>query len=387
MRNVWITLTLSAALAVTGCSSKKETKEEAVDSTANVSTPMQPQPFGTLPDGHEVKSYTLKNKNGVELKVINYGGIITHLRTPDKNGNFEDIVLGHDSLDGYLKGSPYFGAIVGRYGNRIANGKFKIDGTEYSVAQNNNGQHLHGGVKGFDKVFWDIEPYTSPEGEALKLTYLSKDMEEGYPGNLSVKVDYVLTDANELKITYEATTDKKTVVNLTQHTYFNLTGAKRDVLDHELMIKSDKLVPVNKVLIPTGKLTDVKGTPFDFNQPVKVGARIDEKDPQLAFGGGYDHCWVLSSTDSLKMAATLYDSASGRFVEVFTTEPGIQFYSGNFLDGKIVGKNGVTYNRRFGLCLETEHFPDSPNQAGFPSTLLAPGETYKTQTTYKFSTK
>lgn len=387
MRNVWITLTLVTAFAATGCSSKKETKEEAVDTTANVSTPMQPQSFGTLSDGREVKSYTLKNKNGVEMKVINYGGIITHLRTPDKSGVLEDIVLGYDSLDGYLKATPYFGAIVGRYGNRIANGKFKVDGKEYSVAQNNNGQHLHGGEKGFDKVFWDVEPYTSPEGEALKLTYLSKDMEEGYPGNLTVKVDYVLTDANELKISYEATTDKKTVINLTQHTYFNLTGGKRDILDHELVIKSDKLVPVNKVLIPTGKLTDVKGTPFDFNEPVKVGARINEKDNQLTVGGGYDHCWVLSTTDSMKMAATLYEATTGRFVEVFTSEPGIQFYSGNFLDGTIVGKNGITYAHRFGLCLETEHFPDSPNQPAFPSVLLAPGETYKTQTVYKFSAK
>jgi aldose 1-epimerase len=387
MRNVWITLTLLAGLAVSGCTSKSEKQEEAVDTTANVSMPMQPQSFGTLPDGREVKSYALKNKNGVEMKVINYGGIITHLKTADRNGVSEDIVLGYDSLDGYLKETPYFGALIGRYGNRIANGKFSIDGKEYTLDKNNNGQHLHGGAKGFDKVFWEIEPYTSSEGEALKLTYLSKDGEEGYPGNLSVKVDYILTDANELKIIYEATTDKKTVVNLTQHTYFNLTGSKRDILDHELVIKSDKLVPVTKVLIPTGKLTDVKGTPFDFNEPTKVGSRINQKDPQLLAGGGYDHCWVLSSTDSIKLAATLYDSASGRFVEVLTTEPAIQFYSGNFLNGKITGKNGVAYTHRFGLCLETEHFPDSPNQPKFPSVLLAPGEVYKTQTTYKFSTK
>lgn len=388
MRNVWITLTLVAAFAATACSSKKETKEEAVDTTANVQTPMQPQSFGTLPDGREVKSYTLKNKNGVEMKVINYGGIITHLKTPDKNGALEDIVLGYDSLAGYLKSTPYFGALVGRYGNRIANGKFKVDGKEYTVAQNDGSQHLHGGVKGFDKVFWDIEPYTSSEGEALKLTYLSKDMEEGYPGNLAVKVDYVLTDANELKISYEATTDKKTIVNLTQHTYFNLTGAKRDILDHEVMIKSDKLVPVNKFLIPTGKLINVKGTAFDFNEPVKVGARIEDKNAeQLTLGKGYDHCWVLSSPDSMKMAATVYEPTTGRFIEVFTTEPGIQFYSGNFLDGSITGKGGITYSKRFGLCLETEHFPDSPNQAEFPTTLLAPGETYKTQTVYKFSAK
>ncbi len=387
MRNVWITLILLAVLTA-GCKSKTENNEVPADTTATVSNnPMEPQSFGTLPDGREVKSFTLKNKNGVELKVINYGGIITHLMAPDKNGVLEDIVLGYDSLSGYLKATPYFGAIVGRYGNRIANGKFKVDGKEFSVAQNNNGQHLHGGLVGYDKVFWNIEPFTAAEGNALKLTYLSKDMEEGYPGNLNIKVEYILTDNNELKINYEATTDKKTVVNLTQHTYFNLTAGKRDILDHELVIKSDKLVPVSKVLIPTGKLTDVKGTPFDFNTATKVGARINDKDEQLTVAGGYDHCWVLSSADSVKHAATLYEAESGRVVDVFTTEPGIQFYSGNFLDGTITGKKGINYKHRFGLCLETEHFPDSPNQPKFPSVELAPGQVYKTQTIYKFSTK
>jgi aldose 1-epimerase len=383
-------LIVLAALVIAGCNKTTDNNQTSADTTADVSNnAMNPQSFGTLPDGREVKSFTLKNKNGVEMKVINLGGIVTHLSVPDRNGNIEDVVLGYDSLSGYLNPStPFFGALIGRYGNRIANGKFKIDGTAYTVAPNNDGQHLHGGIKGYDKVFWDIEPYTSAEGPALKLTYLSKDMEEGYPGNLSVRVDYILTDNNEWKINYEATTDKKTVVNLTQHTYFNLTANKRDILDHEVMIKADKLVPVTKVLIPTGKLTDVKGTPFDFNQPTKVGARInDTKDQQIAFGRGYDHCWVLSSQDSLKMAATLYDSASGRFMEVYTTEPGIQFYSGNFLDGSLIGKKGVKYSHRFGLCLETEHFPDSPNQPKFPSVELAPGETYKTQTIYKFSAK
>jgi aldose 1-epimerase len=324
----------------------------------------------------------------VEVHVINYGGIITHLKTPDKNGVMEDIVLGYDSLDGYLKESPFFGALIGRYGNRIGKGKFKIDGQEYSLVQNNNGQHLHGGIKGFDKVFWDIQEISSDKGKALRLTYLSKDMEEGYPGNLNVTVDYVLTDNNELDINYSATTDKKTVVNLTQHTYFNLSGnVKGDILDHVLQLEADQFVPVDKTLIPTGKLAPVAGTPFDFTKPTAVGQRINEKNEQLTIAGGYDHCWVLSSKDSLKTAGTLYHPASGRNIEVLTTEPGIQFYSGNFLTGSITGKNGVVYKHRFGLCLETEHFPDSPNQPSFPSVLLEPGQTYQTKTIYRFSVK
>lgn len=332
--------------------------------------------------------YTLTNKNGVEMQVMNYGGIITSLRVPDKNGVVEDVVLGYDSLSGYLKTTPYFGAIVGRYGNRIANGKFKLDGKTYTLAQNNNGQSLHGGIKGFDKVYWSIEETTSAEGPSVKLKYTSKDMEEGYPGNLAVEVVYTLTNDNALKIDYTATTDKKTVINLTQHSYFNLTGnGKRDILEHVVTLAADKFVPVGKTLIPTGKLMDVANTPFDFRTPTAVGARIDSKDQQIAMGGGYDHCWVLTGADSTKAAATVYEPTSGRVVDVYTTEPGIQFYSGNFLDGTITGKGGVVYTKRFGLCLETEHFPDSPNQPSFPSVVLNPGETYKTQTVYKFSTK
>lgn len=387
MRTSWINLILViAALTVTSCK-KNENKESSADSTANVSTVMQPQIFGKLPDGTEVKLYTLKNKNGIEMNVMNYGGIITHLKTPDKNGRVEDIVLGYDSLAGYLKSSPYFGALIGRYGNRIGKGKFTLEGNTYTLAQNNNGQHLHGGDNGFDKVFWTIEPYTSEKGEALKLTYLSKDKEEGYPGNLQVEVEYILSDKNELEINYRATTDKKTVVNLTQHSYFNLTGnANRNILDHELMIKADQIVPVDKTLIPTGKFLNVRGTPFDFTEAITIGKRINDKHEQIQFGLGYDHCWVLSSKDSVKLAASLFEPTSGRMIQVYTTEPGMQFYSGNFLDGSITGKGGVVYQQRFGLCLETQHFPDSPNKPEFPSVTLSPGEVYKSQTTYRFTT-
>ena len=341
--------------------------------------------FGLMPDGQEVYEYTLINKNGIEVRVINYGGIITSIIAPDKNGVMEDIVLGYDSLSGYLKETPYFGAIVGRYGNRIANGKFTLDGTTYTLAQNNNGQHLHGGIKGFDKVFWNIEDTGQNK---LKLMYLSKDMEEGYPGNLNVDVTYELTDTNELKIAYSATTDKKTIVNLTQHSYFNLTGkAKGDILNHELTLYADKFVPVTKVLIPTGELMPVKGTPFDFNTSTAIGVRVNDKHQQLEFGLGYDHCWVLSSEDVIKHAASVYEPTSGRTLEVYTTEPAIQFYCGNFLDGSITGKYNVVYKHRYGLCLETEHYPDSPNQKAFPSTELKPGEVYHTQTTYVFGTR
>ncbi|HMV11151.1 MAG TPA: aldose epimerase family protein [Cyclobacteriaceae bacterium] len=365
------------------CNPERKQPESTPDT--NVMATNSTRPFGKTADGQPVTEYTLTNKNGVSLSVINYGGIITRLVTPDRSGVQEDIVLGYDSLAGYLKTTPYFGAIVGRYGNRIANGKFTLDGQTYSLAQNNNGQHLHGGVKGFDKVFWNIQE--AGRGK-LKLTYLSKDMEEGYPGNLNVEVTYELTDDNELKIAYTATTDKKTVVNLTHHSYFNLTGnVKRDILDHEAALYSDKFVPVTKVLIPTGELKDVAGTPFDFRKATAIGLRTNDKDQQLEFAGGYDHCWVLSSSDSIKHAATVYEPASGRVLDVYTTEPGIQFYCGNFLDGSITGKRGVVYKHRFGFCLETEHFPDSPNQKSFPSTELKPGEVYKTYTTYKFSVR
>lgn len=341
--------------------------------------------FGRMPDGQEVFEYTLVNANNIEVRVINYGGIITALLTPDKKGVLEDIVLGYDSLSGYLKSNPYFGAIAGRYANRIANGKFVLAGKEYAVAQNNNGQHLHGGVKGFDKVFWNIQPL---DDKSLKLTYLSKDMEEGYPGNLNIEVVYTLTDTNELKIDYKAAADKKTIINLTQHSYFNLTGnVKRDILDHEVTIYADQFIPVNNVLIPTGELKNVSGTPFDFRKQTAIGLRTNDKDQQLEVAGGYDHCWVLASTDSIRHAANVYEPVSGRVVDVYTTEPGMQLYCGNFLDGSITGKQGVVYKHRYGFCLETQHFPDSPNQKNFPSAELNPGDVYRTQTTYAFSTR
>lgn len=390
MKKMFLVLSAAALLGLASCGKKAEPAAPAEDSVTVADVKVTKDSFGKLADGTEVFRYTLKNANGIEMQVINYGGIVTALKAPDKNGVLEDIVLGYDSLSSYIKETPYFGAIVGRYGNRIAKGKFTIDGVTYDkLAKNNNGQHLHGGVKGFDKVFWNIEPIASSDGAAIKLTYLSKDGEEGYPGNLNIEVTYTLTDSNEWQIRYKATTDKKTIVNLTQHTYFNLSGnGKRDILGHELYLKSDQFVPVDKVLIPTGKLELVKGTPFDFNAATAVGARIKESHPQLKNGyDGYDHCWVLSSTDSVKLAGSLVDPTSGRMLEIYTTEPGIQFYSGNFLDGSLTGKGGVVYKRNYGLCLETEHFPDSPNQPSFSSVLLAPGETYETYTAYRFSAK
>jgi len=378
-----------ALLAAMGCKPKTETKEEttiAHDSTKTMSS-IQKSAFGKLADGQEVTLYTLTNDKGIELKVMNYGGIITSLKTKDKNGVSEDIVLGYDSLAGYLKATPYFGAIVGRYGNRIAKGKFKIDGKEYTLAANDGQNSLHGGLKGFDKVVWNAAEAMTPNGPSITFSYLSKDMEEGFPGNLKSEVTYTLTNDNELKLDYKATTDKATVVNLTQHSYFNLSGnAKRDVLEHTISINADKFVPIDKTLIPTGKLQSVEGTPFDFRTMKAMGKQINDKDEQLDFAGGYDHCFVLNpSTDSLNHAASVIEPVSGRKLDVYTTEPGIQFYTGNFLNGTITGKYNVVYNKRFAFCLETEHFPDSPNQSQFPSVLLKPGEVYKTSTVYKFS--
>lgn len=344
------------------------------------------EPYGTLQDGSAVSLYTLKNNNGVTMKVINYGGIITSLLVPGKDGNQIDVVLGFDSLLAYEKRNPFFGALVGRYGNRIGGGKFTLDGTEYNLVKNNNGNHLHGGTKGFDKVIWNIEEVPSEEGVAIRLSYLSKDMEEGYPGNLDVNVVYTLTNDNTVKFDYEATTDKKTIVNLTQHTYFNLNGGKKDILDHVMMIYADKFVPVNKGLIPVGELRPVENTPMDFGKPTRIGERINADDEQIKFGLGYDHTWVLNG-EGLKLAAEVHSPISGIEMTVHTTEPGVQFYSGNFLDGSLTGKNNVVYNQRTGFCLETQHFPDSPNQKNFPSVVLNPGEKYSTTTTYKFGVR
>lgn len=345
--------------------------------------------FGTLPDGRAVDLYTLRNTQGMTVTITNYGGAIVSWTASDKAGKFEDVVLGCDSLAGYLRGTPFFGALIGRYGNRIAKGKFNLEGQDYALAINNIGNHLHGGIKGFDKVLWTAEVVEGAD-PCLKLIYLSKDGEEGYPGNLSVTVLYTLQKDNALHINYTATTDKITVVNLTNHAYFNLHGdGKGDILDHELTLYADRFLPVDSTLIPIGELRPVTGTVFDFTQSTAIGARIsDTSDVQIKYGLGYDHCWVLTeSSTNLRLAATLWEPQSGRVMEVTTTEPAIQFYSGNFLDGTVRGKAGVDYQFRTGLCLETQHYPDAPNQPSFPSTVLKPGATYNTTTVYKFSTK
>ena len=350
---------------------------------------MDKKSFGKTADGTEVFLYTLRNKNGMEAVISNYGGTVVSLRVPDREGKMADIVLGFDSLSSYMKDSPYFGALIGRYGNRIGKGMFELNGTKYKLAVNNGTNALHGGMKGFDKVFWTVDDQESQPGSSLVLRYLSKDMEEGYPGNLSVKVVYSVTDSNELKIEYSATTDKPTVLNLTHHSYFNLAGAGNgNILNHELFIDADRFTPVDSGLIPTGELRSVKGTPMDFTTPTLIGARIDSPYEQLKKGGGYDHNWVLNKTaNTYGLAARAYEKTSGRVMEVFTTEPGIQFYSGNFLDGTLTGKDGKKYEHRSGFCLETQHFPDSPNKPQFPSTVLNPGQSYSSTTVYRFSTK
>jgi aldose 1-epimerase len=336
-----------------------------------------------------VDLFTLRSPSGIELDVITYGGTVTRLLAPDRNGELADIVLGHEWLEAYLAGTPYFGAIVGRYGNRIAEGRFTLDGKEHRLAVNNGPNHLHGGLKGFDKVVWAAEPYSSEAESGVALTYVSADGEEGYPGELTVRVTYALTAGGELRIDYEATTDAPTVVNLTHHGYWNLAGhGSGDILGHELTLHADRFTPVDGTLIPTGELRAVDGTPFDFRSPTEIGARIGADDEQLTFGGGYDHNFVLEGwrpDGELRPAAVLRDAPSGRTMEVLTTEPGVQFYSGNFLDGSDIGKGGVVYERRTGLCLETQHYPDSPNQPDFPSVVLRPGETYRSTTVYRFS--
>lgn len=337
--------------------------------------------FGTTPDGMPVDIYTLAIANGLKARIMTYGAIIVALEAPDRHGNFADVTLGYDSLAGYIANNPYFGAVVGRYGNRIANGRFKLNGVEYQLATNNGPNHLHGGVKGFDKVVWQAEPVQTDSTIGLKLTYLSPDGEEGYPGNLAATVTYTLTRQNELKVSYEATTDKATPINLTHHSYFNLAG-QGDILGHELTLVADRFTPVDATLIPTGELKPVQGTPMDFTTPHAIGERIDQVPD------GYDHNFVLNNDDgSMALAAQLYDPSTGRLLEIYTTEPGIQFYSGNFLDGTITGKAGKVYQKHYGLCLETQHFPNSPNQAQFPPVILYPGVTYTHETVHRFLTR
>jgi aldose 1-epimerase len=343
------------------------------------------QLFGRTQDGTPVDLYTLRNTNGVEVKISNYGGIVVSIKAPDRKGQFGDVVLGYDNLEGYLKQNPFFGCLVGRYANRIAKAKFTLDGKEYTLAANNGPNAIHGGIKGFDKVVWDAKVLATPEGPALELHYLSKDGEEGFPGNLSVTAVYLLTDDNSLKLECAATTDKTTVVNLTQHSYFNLAG-KGDVLKHEVMIAADKFTPVDSTLIPTGELRPVEGTPLDFRTATAIGARIAQEEEQLKFGHGYDHNWVINKPPGqLGLMARVSEPTTGRVLEVLSTEPGLQFYTGNFLNGSITGKGGWVYQARNGLCMEPGHFPDSPNHPEFPSVVLKPGEVYHNTIIYRFS--
>lgn len=366
---------------------KEENQTNSTQKTDSVS--IEKKEYGTTPAGQKVAIYILKNQKGMEVNIMTYGGIITSLKVPNKAGISEEVVIGFNNLEQYTKDNPYFGAVIGRFGNRIAKGKFTLDGKEYSLAINNPPNALHGGPEGFHRVNWSAEEAKGGDEARLKLKYLSKDMEEGYPGNLTVFVTYTLKGDNSLDVMYEATTDKKTVVNLTQHSYFNLSADfTKPILDHEITIDADKLVPVAATLIPTGELTDVTNTAFDFRKPKAIGKEIEAKEEQLKNGLGYDHCWVLNNQDKgARFAASAYDSTSGRLLEVYTDQPGIQFYSGNFLDGTLPMRNGGTYARRTGFCLETQHYPDSPNQKDFPTTVLNPGENYKTKTTFKFSVR
>jgi aldose 1-epimerase len=372
-----VVLALLAASLMTSCTGKKA--DQAMTRTK----------FGTTPDGRDVWVYTLRNSAGMEARITNFGGVVLSLLVPDREGRLADVVLAYDSLAPYAVNKPYFGALIGRYGNRIGKGKFSLEGVEYTLATNNGPNHLHGGVTGFDKVLWEAREDESVPGRRLVLAHGSRHMEEGYPGNLAVKVTYTLNDSNELKIEYHATTDRPTVVNLTQHSYFNLAGhGEGDILGHELMIDADAFTPVDSGLIPTGELRPVAGTPMDFTSPVAIGGRILEPYDQLILAGGYDHNWVLNKPSrAYGLAARVTEPSSGRVMEVLTREPGLQFYCGNFLDGTDTGKGGKVYRHRYGFCLETQHFPDSPNKPGFPPTTLRPGEEYSTVTAYRFSVR
>jgi aldose 1-epimerase len=345
--------------------------------------------FGKTPGGEAVDLYVLTNKNGNEVAITNYGGAVVSIKVPDRSGKVADVVLGYDNADGYVNDKSYLGALVGRYGNRIGHAQFVIDGKTYTLAKNNGDNSLHGGIKGFNKAVWSAKAVPVKGGQSLQLSYVSKDGEEGFPGNLKATVTYTWSDDNALTIDYSATTDIKTVVNLTSHSYFNLAGqGSGDILGHQLMIQADQFTPVDSGLIPTGELRDVKDTPFDFRKPTAIGARINQDEEQLKLGGGYDHNFVLRMPmdHGESLAARVVEPTTGRVMEVWTTEPGVQFYTGNFLDGKTTGKGGMTYPKRSAFCLETQHFPDSPNQPKFPSVLLNPGQSYHTITKYNFST-
>ena len=386
---------LSSLLLLAACNSQPSAQQTTAQAPATTSDSVRTvpvamptsAPFGKTTDGTEARLFTLTNTHGMKVTISNYGGTITGIQVPDKNGKSGDVVLGFDNVSGYqspafLKSSPYFGALIGRYGNRIKGGQFTLEGKTYNLAKNNGPNTLHGGRKGFDKAIWQATPGSSADGQTLTLHYLSKDGEDNFPGNLSVTVVYTLTDDNGLRLDYTATTDQATVLNLTNHAYFNLSlGQSKDVLAHEVTIPADRYTVVDATLIPTGELRPVKGTPFDFTTPHAIGARIAQVP------GGYDHNWALNQTSGQHSAATVYDPASGRTLEVTTDQPGVQFYTGNFLDGTLKGHNGTVYGKHGGFCLETQHFPDSPNQPKFPTTVLKPGQTYHTTTEYKFGVR
>ncbi|TWW01733.1 aldose epimerase family protein [Chitinophaga pinensis] len=392
MKNIFPLLTVAAAVSFSACQSGTKTDNNSADSMSTKQDSLSQGQisdarFDTTIDGKQVKLYHLKGKGNIQVAITNYGAKIVSLLAPDKQGQLADVELGYDNAAQYVSTKErYYGGIVGRYGNRIAKGKFKVDGKEYTLATNNGVNHLHGGKVGFNDVVWDAE---QPNDYTLKLHYVSKDGEEGYPGNLDITLTYELTDSNEVKIDYKATTDKATVVNLTNHSFFNLHGAGNgDINDHIMYINADKFTPVDSTLIPTGKLQAVKGTPMDFTTPTKIGERVDADFEQLKFGKGYDHNYVLNKKGKeLSLAATVEEPTSGRTLEVWTTEPGVQFYGGNFLDGTDKGKEGKSYVHRGAFCLETQHFPDSPNQPAFPSVVLKPGETYTSTCVYKFGVK
>ena len=366
------------------------TFSRSADTKTSSQSKIQKRAFGTADGGLAVDLYVLRNKSGMEVSITNYGGAVVSLKVPDRAGKFADVVLGYDDAQGYVADKAYFGGIIGRYANRIAHGKFTLGGANYSVPKNDGENALHGGLKGFNKRVWTAKDVSKNGAQALELSYHSQDGEEGYPGNLTAKVVYTLTDNNELKIEYLASTDKDTVVNLTNHSYFNLAGqGSGDILSQRLTIHAQEFSPVDATLIPTAEPRSVRGTPFDFSQAETIGARINQDDQQLKFGHGYDHNWILNPNGEhkLSLAAEVYEPQSGRDLEVWTTEPGVQFYSGNFLDGTIHGKEGKVYGHRSGLCLETQHFPDSPNHPAFPSTVLKPGQTFHSTTVYKFSAR
>ena len=374
----------AAAIILLGCAKKGAETPQETKTEEQKAMSIDTESFGKTPDGQRVDLYTLTNINGIKAKITNYGATLVSLEVPDKNGKLADITLGYDKIDGYLPRHPYFGSTVGRYANRIGGAKFVLNDVEYKLEANNGPNHLHGGIKGFDKVVWKAKEERGDSDKVLvKLSYLSKDGEEGYPGNLACTVTYTLTKDDELKISYEAETDKTTILNLTNHSYWNLAGqGSSNILGHELMLNADKYTPVDEGLIPTGEIRNVSNSPMDFTRPMTIGSRIGQVE------GGYDHNYVLnSSTGTLALCARVYEPTSGRAMEIHTSEPGVQFYTGNFLDGSITGKSGKVYKKHYGFCLETQHFPDSPNKPDFPSVVLNPGQKYTTVTVHKFYTK